>query len=398
MKKNIGSHIILSIIFIFFIGLIAFIAKGFNNLKDKIQIVIKTSTENKLIQFNKKETNNQKKKRQNIIEQNKNQILKTNINQKDNIISIDKKSKNKKKMGKTKSIDLLNSKSSKRQNNKKNQIIKSQNRNNFNLLKRKNNQQNKKNNNNQNITNNKKIINNNNNNKNGNKNINNIKYNDSDLNSFDYINAQKFDKRDYPEYYFSLIKTRHPLISSFCPNDGYNSMSIKICLFFFSFSLSFLVNSLFFTDETMHKIYEDEGLFNFIYSLPKIIYSTIISTVIGFAINKLALSENSILDIRQEKTLQDMKLKAEKTKRNLVIKISFFFFFGFVLLGGFWFYIGCFCAVYTNTQLYLIKDTLISFAFSLAFPFIQYFLPCIIRGKSLKKPGKCLYDMSKICQ
>ena len=60
-----------------------------------------------------------------------------------------------------------------------------------------------------------------------------IKFNDSELNSLDYINAEKNDKRSYLEYYISLIKTRHPLISTFIPNDDYNSMSIKICLFFF---------------------------------------------------------------------------------------------------------------------------------------------------------------------
>ena len=236
------------------------------------------------------------------------------------------------------------------------------------------------------------------NNKNKKINVNNNKYNDSELNLFDYINAQRFDKRGYVDYYFSLIKRRHPPISSFYPNDGYNSMSIKICLFFFPFALSLVVNSLFFTDETMHKIYEDKGIFNFVYNLPKIIYSTIISTIIEILFNKLALSENSINEIREEKTLDDMKTAAEKTKRNLIIKFILFFFLGFVLLGCFWFYIGCFCAVYTNTQIYLIKDTLISFAISLIFPFIKYVLPCIIRLKSLKTLGKCLYNISKLLQ
>ena len=40
---------------------------------------------------------------------------------------------------------------------------------------------------------------------------------------------------------------------------------IKVCLFFFSFGLYFTVNTLFYTDSTMHKIYEDNGSFDFIY-------------------------------------------------------------------------------------------------------------------------------------
>ena len=123
----------------------------------------------------------------------------------------------------------------------------------------------------------------------------------------------------------------------------------------------------------MHKIYEDKGIFNFIYSLPRIIYSTIISI-----------------------NLKEIMQKSEKTERVIKIKSVLFFFMSFVLLGLFWFYIGCFCVVYTNTQVYLIKNTLISFSFSLLIPFITYIFPCIIRIKALKRPGEFLYKFSKL--
>ena len=110
----------------------------------------------------------------------------------------------------------------------------------------------------------------------------------------------------------------------------------------------------------------------------------------------LALSEDSILDINKEKTLIQMKEKSVKTRRNIIIKSVLFFVSGFVLLGFFWFYVGCFCSVYANTQIYLIKDTLISFAISMVTPFVTYLFPCIIRIKALNKPGKCLYNISKI--
>ena len=60
---------------------------------------------------------------------------------------------------------------------------------------------------------------------------NSTKYSDMELNISDFSIAQKNDKRNYLEYYISLVKTRHPLISSFNPNNDYNSMLIKICLF-----------------------------------------------------------------------------------------------------------------------------------------------------------------------
>ena len=50
------------------------------------------------------------------------------------------------------------------------------------------------------------------------------------------------------------------LLFSFFIKDDYNSQIIKICLFFFSFALYFAINTLFFNDSTMHKIYENEGI------------------------------------------------------------------------------------------------------------------------------------------
>ena len=68
---------------------------------------------------------------------------------------------------------------------------------------------------------------------------------------------------------------------------------------------------------------------------------------------------------------------------------------------AFWYYVGCFCAVYKNTQIHLIKDTLISFSTSLLYPLVLYLLPGIFRIKALKnKEGnkETMYKIIKIIQ
>ena len=317
-KNNIGSYIIIIILFIFLVGLITFIFKGFKKLNGTINNIIDSSKEKKTIKFEENEPVNKKKQVRTI-------QLQTEIKSK-------KKKNNSRQKTKAKSINLINSEESFEQK----RDIKSQKNENLNIFFKSMDKINKKANKDKNDK--KSII--KNNKKNKNKKI--IKYNDSELNSFEYKYAQLFDKRNYSQYYFSLITTRHPLISSFYPNDKYNSKSIKICLLFLSFASSLTVNSLFFTDETMHQIYEDEGIFNFVYSLPKIIYSTIISTVISIIINKFALTEDIILDINKEKTSKDIKTKAAKTKKNLTIKFILFFIIGFILLGIYLFYIYAF--------------------------------------------------------
>ena len=60
-----------------------------------------------------------------------------------------------------------------------------------------------------------------------------------------------------------------------------------------------------------------------------------------------------------------------------------------------------FCAIYKNTQVYLIKDTAISFGLSLLYPFGIYLLPGIFRIPALsnkKNNRKYLYNFSKILQ
>ena len=100
----------------------------------------------------------------------------------------------------------------------------------------------------------------------------------------DYEGALILDKISYFIYYISLLKNNHPLTFSFKPLNDYNSKMIKIFLFFFSLSLDFTINTLFFNDDTVHKIYEDKGKYVILFQIPQIIYPTIISRFIKFSI------------------------------------------------------------------------------------------------------------------
>ena len=59
-----------------------------------------------------------------------------------------------------------------------------------------------------------------------------LNFNDYEYNSLSYKEAIKYDKRSFIKYYTSLIKVKHPFIFSFCPIKDYNSLIIKIDLFF----------------------------------------------------------------------------------------------------------------------------------------------------------------------
>ena len=162
---------------------------------------------------------------------------------------------------------------------------------------------------------------------------------DFELNSLEYIEAFKLEHRNYFQYYISLIKYNHPFFFSFgCYND-YNSKIIKMFLFFFSFCLDFAINALFFTDDTMHKIYEDKGKFNFLYQIPQILYSTIISKFIDSFIRNFALTQDNIVELKQDKEKEIKYLKQKHKKLLQVLKCKFILFFisTFIVLIFLWY-------------------------------------------------------------
>ena len=234
---------------------------------------------------------------------------------------------------------------------------------------------------------------------NNNKMINKIKFNDNELNNLSYEKAFIIDKRKYFDYYFSLLKTKHILLFTFFNNNDYNSKIIKIYLFLFTLALFLVTNALFYNDSTMHKIYELQGNYNFINQIPIIFYSSIISSFISIIIKYLSLSENDILNLKSE--INSVKEKSEKILICLKIKFSLFFILTFILLILFWYYICCFCAIYRNTQIHLIKDCLSSYGLSLLYPIIIYLVPGIFRIPSLKAKNKdkeTMYKFSKLLQ
>ena len=228
---------------------------------------------------------------------------------------------------------------------------------------------------------------------------NSIIYTDYEMNSFSYKEAINYDKRSLCKYYISLIRIKQLFIFSFCPMKDYNSRIVKIDLFFLAFCIYCFINCLFFDEKTIHKIYEDEGSYNFVYLGPYSTYSFIISQTLFTFVKYFSLSDKNISEIKMEKSLDlsyDIRYKAEKC---IKLKYTCFYILSILFLSFFWYYLSSFGAVYQNTQIYLIKNILISFAFSMLYPFVINLLPSILRIYSLNnKDNECIYKLSRIIQ
>ena len=219
------------------------------------------------------------------------------------------------------------------------------------------------------------------------------------MDDLEYIEALRYDKRTFFEFFCCLVKREHLIVFTFIFCSDLNLLCIKLSLFVFSISLDFSTNVLFFTDESMHKIFLDYGKYNFIQQIPQIVYSTVISELFDVFLKFLSLSEK---EIYETKKCNNMKKAANEVKKLIKrIKIKFFLFFlvCFVLMSFFCYFISCFCAVYENTQIILFNDSAFSFLISLIYPFVLYLIPATLRIIALRsktKDKRFLYKISNI--
>ena len=247
LVSNSGFITLFIILIIFIIIFIIFCKKGTQLLKEKIDEIIYNKFDKKPKIDKSNNINNYKIKKEEDLMNKSNKIKiksKTITNTKG---KIPKKSFNKKE--KTKNEYIKKNKESKKQfinfNNSNNKNIGFINKN-FHKKTLKENLYTKRDNNNNNLI------------------IQDApdKENDYELNTLEYIQAIKYDKRSCCEYYSSLLKNKQLFLFTFCSFNDYNSGIIKKFIFFLSFALHYTISALFFNDETLHQIYEDEGRYN----------------------------------------------------------------------------------------------------------------------------------------
>jgi hypothetical protein len=362
IKTNISSYLLLAIITYFLFSIIYFVKCGLPKLKSKIKNIInfKQTQNNQITSGNigkKNDINSPPLRNKNIINDNYNRRFERSL-------------KSDKKL-KIFSDDILQHKTPEKEKEykitKKNTINNSINKSKTNFL--------------------KKYL--------------NIDYIDYEFNSMPYIKAIQYDKRNCCGYYISLLKKKHPLLFGFCPFEDYNSLIIKSCIFFLSFSIHYMINFLFFTDTMIHKVYEDGGKYTLLYFLPTISICFIISHILTIIIKYIFLSERNINSIKLQVTLKEAYNKSLKVERELKIKYVIFFLFSLILLVGFWIIISSFGAVFQNSQIILIINTLISFSISFIYPFFIIIIPCFFRFCSLserKNNLACVYNFSQFLE
>ena len=226
-----------------------------------------------------------------------------------------------------------------------------------------------------------------------------VDYNDFELNGLEYNEAIELDKRTLLQLYWATLKREHLLIFTFINCDDYNILSVKLTRFIFLVTTDMALNVFFFSDDSMHKLFINYGKYDFFQQIPQITYSTIITQLMELLLYYLSLTDKPFHYIKSNLMKGNMK-QIPKIIRCMKIKLIIYFSIIGILFVVYWYIISVFCGVYRNTQIHFIKDSVISFSISLAYPFALYLLStglriCSLRDSKLKR-FKCIYKISNI--
>ena len=226
------------------------------------------------------------------------------------------------------------------------------------------------------------------------------KLTDFELNDLEYLDAIELDKRNFGQIYWATLKREHIILFTFFSWNDYNIIYVKIARFIFLIVTDMAMNVIFFSDDSMHKLYLNYGKYDFVQQIPQIIYSTAISQLLEVFLCFLSLTDKYFYEIKNLKNDKNINNLIFRIFRCIKIKLIIFFVFTFILFAFYWYFISAFCAVYQNTQTTYIKDSVSSYLTGLLYPIALYLIPASLRMLSFfdskKKRLKIIYKLSDI--
>ena len=211
---------------------------------------------------------------------------------------------------------------------------------------------------------------------------------DYELYHLDFDDAINLDKRNFLKIYLSLLKREQLIMFTFLSWNDYNLFYVKLARFLALFCFEMVMNSLLFADETIHKLYLEEGKYNFGQALPQIIYSLLLTHAFEILLCFLSMTDRHIYEIKSLPKSKDTAQMVFKIIKIIRIKLIVFFSFIGSLFVFFWYCVSAFCAVYQKTQGFLILNTFFSFLVELIDPFIIYAIITLLRKLSVKYSDK----------
>ena len=219
----------------------------------------------------------------------------------------------------------------------------------------------------------------------------------------EFDDAVVLDKRTYCEHMIENIIEDQIITSTFIAQDPIKPRSIKIMLFVLNLILYFVVNGLFFSEKVISELYnakeEDENFFSYIpRSIDRIIYTTIVSIVVGIITDFFFIEEKKIKGIfkRQKDDIPNLKQNIKQLMKDIKLRYIIFIIIVGVILIISMFYLLCFNYVYPYSQSEWIKSSIAIMIIMQILSLLKCILETSLRYLSMKFNSEKLYKISLI--
>ena len=217
------------------------------------------------------------------------------------------------------------------------------------------------------------------------------------MNDMNFKYAMKKDHRNFIKIYWGYLQTSQIILNLFTLEVFIELRIIKIMFYLFTISLELILNALFFTDEYVDKTYVSGGVLDMISSLPKSVYSVLVSFIISLFLSHLSSSKDSIRDLIIKKQREkNYPLLSLQITNKLKTKLIIYFVINFILMIFFWYYCSVFCAVYINNAKNWLYGCLTSIGLTFITPFFMSLIPTLVRYFSLRLKNHCLFNFNRV--
>ena len=225
-------------------------------------------------------------------------------------------------------------------------------------------------------------------------------YENDELNELPFKKARKFDKRGFCKYYWNVLVFSHIILNVFFRHNDYNLFTVKLGLLFMTFPINLGFNILFYTNKNIKMNYSKalDDLSGFWNNIANTVYSSLLSTTLLIILKFICLTHNSVRVLRKFKDVEYARKKSICVLRCIKIRLVIYYLLSFAFLAIFGYYILCFCAIFENTQIELVKSTFTSWLISLLYPLAICLITSIFRSLAFKCNNRILYLIKTILQ
>ena len=211
------------------------------------------------------------------------------------------------------------------------------------------------------------------------------------------------DKRKFSECLVENLKEKQMIAFTFFSDDPIKIRIMRIILFILNINLYFVITGLFYSEEYIAELYtikeEDDKFFSYISrSIDKLIYTTLVSIIIGYIIELFFVEEKKIKRIfkREKENIDILKQEIIKLTKSIFKSYLAFIIFVMVILLISFYYLLCFNYVYPKTQIEWIKCSITIMIVMQILSALKCLLQTSLRYLSFKMNSPKIYKISKL--